>query len=1641
MEKSREETEKDKMAKTECLLRKSSKKEGQILVRTFEDAMPVEYYVEMLLMKKPFSGSNFLKIKRAWRERWFWTSNYYLCYGSTKGEVVSGVIDLRQISHAKILSTSKPKRIVMESIKSSGGVTGGDLSSSMHFKAGCAEDAEHFVAMINKRIKALPRVLGRIFRLRKGKGTNKATYVHARIATDPSNEVDEKRTRPNSSAEEGNDAQLSEFQKYFAFVQYGILRLYRKRANVSEIVMGSGKICFRVSVQLEDDKRGKEGGEGTEGKKSPTRRRLRSRSPEGSEMLSYAEAVAIGKNQTIDICTNACVRTQPRAALVFVEVKSAQNVKCSSLTDATDTYVQVRLLDGHRKTCGEPCETRVVPNSSHPEWPKGDIMSFRTTDCAYSTLIFDVWDKDLLSSTPLGRVHVSLRDVLSEACDKKRNESDDTEETESAKAREEEEDDDEADDPSTTKAKSYHSTPGFVTMTRGIEGMYDGETISVPLEDASVFDRLDLEHKEGRPDCFEICCGVRRLRLVLQAWSKGGKKDWKDTLALAGASMLKVPPSLTSKESNAIVLKGALRVCKMYPQERKPTNWMQCWAVATGGILRGFRSVEEEYEMPACRSEMVITALVMPPDGGWEKGKTSGRASLVTTIHSLKHVAASSDNNDARKRLVYCELSIHEGAKIVSATQRSMSCPVKRVFDREAESKREAETGMSGDGSDVPRKSAPRNIADQGSSSLVVEWPSIYSQFTFDIREVNDAFLSVLLWEEDGTFGRNFIGHVEVELRDVCRTKENQVAKRSEYRVIGSNVSKLLHRSGLRLHGVALLECDSKRKGDSRGIEIHGSGNGVLHLLEFETRVLRDRWVAFLLKEGCVRYADEVAKSIPRDISKDLGKMKPDDPRFTNAGHLEQCMGRGGSEIGIERWRLRYCSINAGVVFTRLSATSHSYRCALPLRDVTWIRWAVGSTSATERTIELLPSLNKASCRLAKLERRRRRRAKEGKNDGRDSSAALSNATEHQRQLLLRAPSRLIATKWMHALRLAQVASRAGLWREVRWPYPSWIETFDISTSPERLKTVFECFEKLHAASAAALEKTASSRRRAKDSGDVFYVVERASDLLGDLHDIARECKAMTNPRLDVLKFHVRYYHMQLVSIVEQHCHNPRMLSPQEITTLIHFMNRYQTTLRSVLKGTDLLETLQIDPHELENDYHNLIDRYAEVIEPAVKNVFARIRRNLLRSQVAEGAGMKKTESNDTSSVVKKNEIGNVYTMVPVDLFNIIYHHMKLARETGVEELQARILKISVGCLVGYQARLNEILRVTGAQADFTFAASVVNDCFSIMEELDCLRSEFEHIVEDFSIDFSFVTHLAFTGGIYSINCMVFRRIADLGNILESAISCLNNATRYRATSTKKENVGNNHAAAFTTKSSASHASPTVVKHRTLMNQFGGRLRVVLADSQKIVCDFYFRKLLHRVAREVVVSYIRAFYKPSMSVFTPFSISEVDVHCIDQDTKIIFQIFKDFAIRGSSFFDNRIKPLFEPLNVVREFVTMNVDDVGEAFDRVVRTHPYASISVYLVLRLSLMIRTGIAKPLRHKIMVAARDAALKTVEILGDSLETTTRRSQDIYYKIFPVSVKEVSSQRALGQMAHYDFMEHMHPSTSLDAAIKDIEA
>jgi len=182
-------------------------------------------------------------------------------------------------------------------------------------------------------------------------------------------------------------------------------------------------------------------------------------------------------------------------------------------------------------------------------------------------------------------------------------------------------------------------------------------------------------------------------------------------------------------------------------------------------------------------------------------------------------------------------------------------------------------------------------------------------------------------------------------------------------------------------------------------------------------------------------------------------------------------------------------------------------------------------------------------------------------------------------------------------------------------------------------------------------------------------------------------------------------------------------------------------------------------------------------------------------------------------------------------------------------------------------------------------------------------------------------------------------------------------------------------------------------------------------------------------------------YVPCMSVFAPYHISPSDISHFREDKKQLLDVFGQYLSTESRFFRKRISPSFEPLDVILQFLMKKPDRVGAIYDEIMRKHAYGSISVCLAFRMALMIRLDCPKHLRHSLLQAAREAAVKTVKVLGQSDETEKRRRADIYFSIFPVGARELLHSKALAQMPHFHFLEVSDTSITHEAAMREVRS
>ena len=157
------------------------------------------------------------------------------------------------------------------------------------------------------------------------------------------------------------------------------------------------------------------------------------------------------------------------------------------------------------------------------------------------------------------------------------------------------------------------------------------------------------------------------------------------------------------------------------------------------------------------------------------------------------------------------------------------------------------------------------------------------------------------------------------------------------------------------------------------------------------------------------------------------------------------------------------------------------------------------------------------------------------------------------------------------------------------------------------------------------------------------------------------------------------------------------------------------------------------------------------------------------------------------------------------------------------------------------------MLQLTGTNMKQIFAFAIVNDCFSVMEELDSLRSEYEHIVNEHAVEFRQVTQAFVRGGLVAINNVALQMVEASRESLNRSVALLayeddqeSSASPSSLGDDKDENRGQ--------------------RHRKMMNQVLGTLRRDLKRLQDSLCDYFFRKFVVALAREIVIVYCRALY-------------------------------------------------------------------------------------------------------------------------------------------------------------------------------------
>ena len=160
------------------------------------------------------------------------------------------------------------------------------------------------------------------------------------------------------------------------------------------------------------------------------------------------------------------------------------------------------------------------------------------------------------------------------------------------------------------------------------------------------------------------------------------------------------------------------------------------------------------------------------------------------------------------------------------------------------------------------------------------------------------------------------------------------------------------------------------------------------------------------------------------------------------------------------------------------------------------------------------------------------------------------------------------------------------------------------------------------------------------------------------------------------------------------------------------------------------------------------------------------------------------------------------------------------------------------------------MLRLTKTRTKQEFSFAIVNDCFSVMEELDSLRSEYEHVVQEHKIEFRDVTQSFVMGGLVGIQNVALQIVEALRGSLNRAVALL----------AYEDDGDSSQSSTLATGDDKDETEMRGQRHRKAMNEVLGTLRRELKKLQDSLCDYFFRKALVAVARELVVVYCRALY-------------------------------------------------------------------------------------------------------------------------------------------------------------------------------------
>lgn len=570
-------------------------------------------------------------------------------------------------------------------------------------------------------------------------------------------------------------------------------------------------------------------------------------------------------------------------------------------------------------------------------------------------------------------------------------------------------------------------------------------------------------------------------------------------------------------------------------------------------------------------------------------------------------------------------------------------------------------------------------------------------------------------------------------------------------------------------------------------------------------------------------------------------------------------------------------------------------------------------------------------------------------------------------------------------------ASDAGMRKQFQQSVPPWFRPYmKPSSNPDDLARWMVASQKfLDNAFANIYDSGKSSGKRsdgdddgtersgadANGSGKKINMAKLSKAVLsavGVLEERVLEAKARNRP--DVAKHLITFSDTRMLQELDpQIIESASSSSSLAILQLLDCIETYIAVRRKLQQDLTLTATEARPGLVLRENRRTVIEMYVSHMAPRLHEVVVKVLQNL----------------RDKKGDLVCRTIGTrVGTKSPTDMFNLLFEHLKIAKEGGSNVLQRRLLSSVMAEVVYYaQSVLTELMdwwKRSPQEVDMDYVVAVINDAGVMLDHIEQLEDFFAEALKSSESEM-----------IDTVNRKTNRKDKD-GNPEEDELDRQESERAKEDLAAIGQDIPRAKGELISAGCSltsvlvdiqvedlkepmANIFTPQWEKQGNLVSILCATIRDYLDESKTLLDPFFFNRLAclllayiceGYVARLLVPDSVKKLVVPKGKEFkggfsSRFKLSDERRQKIALDIAEITQAFKDYV----SYEDSRL--IMQALVNVRDMLTINPDDLMSVFESGLRNAPAVSTHVYLSFEKVVAVRDDLDKKTRKSVMTEA----------------------------------------------------------------------